>query len=173
MRTVRFMLVATVALLIAVPATAQDKPKRKPTKLSAAAQAMLRMSQLWENLKKLELTGEQKEKLKAIHEETGPKMKAILEKMKGIVTEEQRAAVEEAAKKAKEAGKEGRALFVAVESSIQLTDEQKEKLDKVAPEIRAVQRQMMKGIMGILTPEQQEKMKKMRPTRKKKAKKAD
>ena len=46
-------------------------------------------------------------------------------------------------------------------------------MDKVAPEIQAVQRQMMKAITGMLTPEQKEKMKQMRSARKKKAKKAD
>jgi hypothetical protein len=61
---------------------------------------------------------------------------------------------------------------VAVQSSIELTDEQKQKLDEVAPDIRAVQRQMMKGLTGILTPEQQEKLKQKRSRGKKKSKKA-
>jgi len=167
------MLVTTVLLSIAISALAQEKPKRKPVKLSPTAQVMMRMAKLWENLKELDLTVEQEEKLKEIRDESGPKMDAIMDKMKSILTEEQVQTAESAAKEAKEAGKKGRDFFVAVQSSIELTDEQKERTDKVAPEIRAVQRQMMKSIMSMLTPEQQEKMKKRRPAKKKKSKKAE
>jgi len=173
MGTVRLILVTTVALAIAVPLMAQEKPKRKPAKLSPMAQAMMRMMNLGETLKALDLTDEQQEKLKGIREESGPKMKEIMEKMGEIVTEEQKKAFADAAKKAKEEGKKGRAFFVAVQSAGDLTDEQKEKLDKLAPEIQGVQRKMMKSIMGILTPEQKEKMKQKRGPRKKKAKKAE
>jgi len=159
--------------MIAVPAMAQEKPKRKPVKLASTTQAMMRMMKLGETLKQLDLTDEQKQKLKAIHQETGPKMEEIFEKMKGILTKEQSTAAEEAAKKAKEGGKKGRDFFVAVQSSIELTDEQQKKMDKVAPEIQAVQRKVMKAVMEILTPEQKEKMKQMRPVRKKKTKKAE
>jgi len=167
------MLVTVVALLIAIPAMAQEKPKRKPVKLSPTSQAMMRMMKLGETLKQLDLTDEQKQKLKEIREEAGPKMKEILDKVNEILTEEQSTAAKEAAKKAMEAGEKGRDFFLAVQTSIQLTDEQQEKMDKVAPEIQAVQRKMMKAITGMLTPEQKEKMKQMRSAKKKKAKKAD
>jgi Spy/CpxP family protein refolding chaperone len=173
MRIERIILATVVALLIAIPAMAQDKPKRKPVKLSPTAQAMMRMAKLWETLKQLDLSAEQEEKLKEIRDETAPKMKPIMDKMGAIVTEEQKKAFEEAAKKAREEGKKGRDFFLAVQSAAELTDEQKEKLNKVVPEIRDVHRQMMKSIMGMLTPEQKEKMKQMRSAKKKKAKKAD
>ena len=173
MRTARLILVTSVALAIAVPLMAQEKPKRKPAKLSPTAQAMMRMMNLWETLKGLDLTDEQQEKLKGIRDESGPKMKEIMEKMGEIVTEEQKKAFQDAAKKAKQEGKKARAFFVAVQSAGDLTDEQKEKLDKLAPEIQGVQRKMMKSIMGILTPEQKEMMKQKRGPRKKKAKKAE
>ena len=61
--------------------------------------------------------------------------------------------------------------MVAIEASLKLTDEQKEKMDKLAPQIVALQKEMMKAVRGVLTPEQQEELKaKMRPPRKKKAK---
>ena len=78
-----------------------------------------------------------------------------------------------AAKKAKEDGKKGPAFFAAVQSAIDLTDEQQKKMNKLVPEIRAVQRQMMKSITSMLTPAQKEKMKQLRRPRKKKAKKTD
>lgn len=173
MSTVRFMLMTIATLLITVPAMAQEKPKRKPAKLRPTSQAMLRMMKLGETLKQLDLTDEQKQKLKKIHEETGPKMKGILDKVNEILTEEQSTAAKEAAKKAMEAGKKGRDFVLAIQSSIQLTDEQQAKMDKVAPEIQAVQRQMMKAIAGMLTPEQKEKMKQLRSPRKKKSKKTE
>jgi len=167
------MLIATVVLSIVVSALAQEKPKRKPVKLAATTQAMMRMSKMWSNLKKLGLTDEQDAKLAGIRDETAPKMKEVMDKIKAILTEEQAQTATDAAKEAKEAGKTGRDFFAAVQASIELSDEQQEKMDKIAPEVRAVQRQMMKSLMGILTPEQQEKMKKLRSAGKKKGKKAE
>ena len=174
MRTARLILVPTLAMLICVSLMAQEKSKRKRVKLAPMTQAMMRMAKMWETLKELDLTEEQDAKLKGIRDETAPKMKAIMDKLGQIVTEEQKKAVEAAAKKAKEDGKKGPAFFAAVQSAVDLTDEQQEKMNKLVPEIQAVQRQMMKSITSMLTPEQKEKMKQLRaPRRKKEAKKAD
>jgi len=176
MRTVRIVLAMAIALSIATVVIAQEKPKGtgKAGRLSPTAQAMLRIERLREALEGLDLTAEQKEKLGKIREELGPKMKEVFGKLRDILTEEQRSAAEESAKKAKEAGKKGRELFEAVESSIKLTDEQKEKMDKLAPEILAVQKEMVKQLMGVLTPEQQGKIKeKMQPGGKKERKPRD
>jgi len=166
MRTVRILLAAIVALLLAAPSVAAERPKGKgkAPQLSPTAQAMLRMERLRETLDELDLTAEQKERLGKVREEFGPKMKAIFEKIEEVLTEEQRSAAEEAMKQAKEADKKGRELFAAIEAAIKLTDEQKEKMDAIAPEIRDVQREMMKVIRGILTPEQRENLtKRMQP----------
>jgi Spy/CpxP family protein refolding chaperone len=173
MRTARTLLVLAVALLIATAVVAQEKPKKKGRrgKLSPTTQAVVRIDRLRHALEELDLTEAQKEDLKKLHEEFGPKMKAIFEKMQEVLTEEQKAAGEEAMKEAKESGKKGREFFQAIEASLKLTGEQKEKMDKLAPEISAVQKEMMKEIRGILTPEQQEKLKeKMQSPRKKKPK---
>ena len=148
-----------------------EKKKRKgpAVQLSPVSQAMMRMKRLHDAIEGLELTEEQEEKHKKLHEELGPKMKATFEKIDGILTEEQAATAKEAAKAAKEAGKEGRAFFAAVESSIKIDDEQKEKLAAVGKELQAIQRAVMKKIVSSLTPEQKEKLKeKLVPVRKKK-----
>ena len=173
MRTVRTLLVVAVALLIATAAVAQEQPKKKGRrgKLGPTAQAVMRLHRLHEALGELDLTQEQKEELKKLRETLGPKGKEILGKMEDVLTEEQKIAGDEAMREVKESGKKGRALFVAIEAALKLTDEQKEKMDKIAPEVSALQRQAMKEIRGILTPEQQEKLKeKMQPPKRKKPK---
>jgi len=173
MRTVRIVLALVIALSIAAAAVAQEKPKGKgkAARLSPTAQAMLRIDRLREALEGLDLTAEQKEKVGKIREELRPKMKEVFGKLRDILTEEQRNAAEESMKKAKEAGKKGREFLETVESSLKLTDEQKEKMAKLAPEILAVQKEMMKQVMRVLTPEQQAKIKeKMQPGGKKERK---
>jgi Spy/CpxP family protein refolding chaperone len=172
MKTARLILVPTLLMLIAVSLMAQEKSKRKRAKLTPMTQAMMRMARMWETLKELDLTEEQDAKLKGIRDETAPKMKVVMDKLGEIATEDQKKAVEAAAKKAKEDGKKGPAFFAAIQSAVDLTDEQREQMDKLVPEIQAVQRQMMKSITSMLTPEQKEKMKQLRSPRKKKAKKA-
>ena len=163
MKTVRIVLAMVVALSIAAAAVAQDsekaKEKAKAARLSPAAQAMLRIERLREAVESLDLTAEQKEQLQKVRQDLGPKMTEVVKKVRDLLTEEQRKTVEEVAKKAQEAGKKGAEVFRAVESSVKLTDEQTEKLNKVGQEIAALQKQMMKGVMGVLTPEQREKIK--------------
>jgi len=162
MKTVRITLALAIALAITAPMMAQEKKaaKGKGTQISQIGRMMLRMEKLRTALGDLDLTAEQKEKLGKIREELGPKIGDVFGKLKDILTEEQRTVSGEAAKKAHEAGKEGRAVIVAVESSVKITDEQQVKIDKLAEEFVPVNREMTKSIMGILTPEQKEKLKK-------------
>ena len=128
------------------------------------------MEVLHEALEGLDLTEEQKAAHKKLHEEMGPKMEAVLEGMKEILTEEQFAKVEEMGKKLKEEGVTGRKKYVMIQNAVKLTDEQKEKLAEPGKKLQALQRQMAKQVMAMLTPEQKEKIKaKMAPQRKKKA----
>jgi Spy/CpxP family protein refolding chaperone len=163
MKIVRIMLVLAAVLTIATVAAAQDtekaKAKAKAPRLGPAAQAMLRMERLREAVNGLDLTAEQKEKLGKVREELGPKIKEVFEKMRDILNEDQRKAAEETAKNAREAGKKSQEIFRAVEASLKLNEEQTAKMNKAGQEMAAVQKQMMKGVMGVLTPEQREKIK--------------
>lgn len=163
MRTVRIMLALAVALSIAIPLSAQEKKaaKGKRAKLSPMARVLLRMDKFHTALEGLDLTAEQKEKLgKMIREELAPKLGDAIGKFRDILTEEQRTTVGESFRKAREAGKEGNDLILAIESSLTLTDEEKQKTDKVRQELAQFHREMAKKVMGILTPEQKGKMKK-------------
>lgn len=171
MKTVQLVLLMAMTLLISVPGSAQEKQTKKKgpaVKISQVSQAMLRMKKLHDALESLDLTADQEDALKKSREENGPKMKEAFDKLKDILTEEQRAAAEKAMKDAKEAKMQDRQAIVAVERAVNATDEQKEKMDVVGKELLAMQRGIMKKAMGILTAEQQEKVKKaMMPAPKK------
>ena len=163
MKTVRFALAMAVALSIAIPMMAQEKKAGggKRAQLSPIARVMLRMSKLREAMEEIDLTAEQKEKLGKAREELGPKMREAFGELAEVLTEEQKTAAEAAAKEARDAGKEGRNLMLAVEASLKLTAEQKEKADKVATEtLIPLSREMTKKTLAVLTPEQREKVKK-------------
>jgi hypothetical protein len=177
MKRVRILLALTIMLMIAMPAAAaqqqQQKKKRRAGQLSPTTRVMMTMTKLRSAWKELDLTAEQEAKAAKVREALDPKMKQVFEKLQEeILTDEQTEAIKEAAEKAQAAGKKDRALFQAIESSIKLTDEQKEKKAKVDKQLLKLQRQMMKQLRGILTPEQKETLnKKMWPKRKKAAKK--
>lgn len=174
MRMVQITLTLVIALLIGTMGVAQEKQKKKGGRgrLTATSRLMMRMQTLRSALDDMGLTAEQEEKLGKIREQLGPKMKEVFGNVKDVLTEEQWAAAEEAGREARDAGKEGRAVFVAIESAIKLTDEQKENMADLDKPVLRLQRQMMKQITAILTPEQQEKLKKkMSPAKKKKRKK--
>jgi len=173
MRTARILLAVTIALLLTVPAMAAGEKKKKAArvKLSATAQVFLRMDKLRTALEEMDLTAEQQEKLKKIREEQGPKMKEAFGKMGDILTQEQKDAAKAASEEAKKAGKKGRAFFVAVQAACTITDEQKEKLDKLAPEFATLQQKSARAVRGVLTPEQKKELQeKLQPKRKKKGK---
>jgi Spy/CpxP family protein refolding chaperone len=164
MSRIRVVLAMVVVLLVATAVMAAEGEKAKADKLHPLASAMVRIEKFHNALEQLDLSAEQKEKLKTIHDEFGPKMKAVFEKAHEVLSEDQRKAAEEAMKTAKAAGKKGRAVFEAVEAAVKPTDEQKEKLAKFVPEVLAVHKEAAKAAMGVLTPEQQSKLKeKLRP----------
>ena len=166
MRTLKIVLTLLVALAIVAPLAAQEekKEKAKSKRAPRPGYAFLMMETLREAVDKLDLTAEQKEKLKKIRDEQGPKMKEAFGKLRDVLTEEQRNAAEEAMKTAKAAGKKGREALDAVQAAVKLTDEQKEKVAKVETELAKILRGMRKEIQGILTPEQQEKFKELMPS---------
>jgi Spy/CpxP family protein refolding chaperone len=173
MKTVRMMLIAVAVVLLATTLFAQDqaKEKAKAGKLPRLGQTLLTMERVRSALEQLDLSDEQKEKLKAIRDKAGPRMKEVWETTREILNEEQTRAAGESLKQARDAGKKGGAVIEALLSALKLTDEQKEKLLKLEQESLAIQRELTKEIVGVLTPEQQEKFQaKMRPDRKKGAK---
>lgn len=153
MRTVRTVLFLAVALVIASPLVAQEK--KKPVKKAPpdpAAAAIERIT------KPLDLTGEQKEKLKDICKEFSPKFKEAAKKM-DVFTPEQKKARAEAEKEARAAGKKGKEFFEAVAKAVTLTDEQKAQLKEAGKEMGALNKELRAKVEEVLTPEQKEKIK--------------
>lgn len=165
----RTLLVFGFCLLLALPAISEEKAKAKGAKLSVTSQVIMKMDKLRKDVEQLDLNAEQKEQLGKLRDEWGPKMQELLGKVRDILTEEQRTTAEGAMKKAREAGKELRESLLTVESAITLTDDQQKKLDEVGKELQNLQKEGVKQIMQILTPEQREKMKPKPVGEKKKA----
>ena len=174
MRMLQTAIVLAITLLIATAGVAQEKQKKKrgAGTLTPSSRLMLRMQVLRKATETLDLTSEQEEQFSELREKLGPKMKEIYGKLMDVMTAEQQASAQEEMQAARDAGKEGRAVFVAVEKAIKLTDEQKEQMAPVDKEIMKLQRRMMKQVNGILTPEQRKKLaEKIAPKRKDAAKK--
>lgn len=173
MRTARILGTLALVLLLALPAAAQERQRKKGKRpqLSTMSRAMLLVQRLREALDGMDLTAQQQQQVEQVRAELRPQLEEVLEKLRDLLTEEQRQAAEDAVRKAREAGKKGRAFFVAVETAVKLTDEQREKVNKLGQQTLKLSRQMVKKIMGVLTPEQQENLKKkLRPPRKKETK---
>jgi Spy/CpxP family protein refolding chaperone len=169
MRTLQTAIVLAITLLIAIPGITQEKQKKKKGRktLSPTARLMIRMQALRNANETLALTTEQQGQLENVREELRPTMTELFEDLQAILTAEQRTAAEDAMRAARDAGKEGRAFAMAVESAVKFTDEQKEKMAPIDKRVGKLQRQMMKKVNGILTPEQREKLaKQLAPKRK-------
>jgi len=161
MQSLRTCLIVALALLIASPlAAAPDKKgkggkKPAPSVFDRLARSMEKMNALRGAMEKMSLTDEQKGKLSAIRQDSGPKFKEVMEAMDGILTDQQKEARREAIEKATADGKKGRELVNAVEAAMKLTDEQKGKLDAPAKKLQDLLEEVVRKIMGVLTDEQQ------------------
>ncbi len=142
----RTLLSLVLVAVIAVPALAQDKKKKKrgPKKPDPGAMIL-------KKLEKAELTDDQVAKIKELCAEVADKIVAA--RAKANLTAEQKKARAEAIKKAKEEGKTGKEAMKAVQSAVELTPEQKSAME----EARKLHGEMMKKVFDMLTPEQKEK----------------
>jgi Spy/CpxP family protein refolding chaperone len=148
MKFVAGLLALAAALtILGKPAVADEKacPASKPEHHPAAMP--------WDILKGLDLTDEQKAKLKELHKEFGPKFKAAAD---SILTDEQKKARDDAVKEAKAAGKKGPEVWKAAMQAEKLTDEQKAKLHEV---MTPLHKQFHEKLMALLTTEQREQLK--------------
>lgn len=156
MRAVRGMLLLTVALLIALPAMAQEKKRGegKGRGPRGGGEGMMRM------FDGLDLTAEQKEKIQEIRKQFEGKVADARKKQDEILTPEQKKAREEAGKKAREEGKSRMESFRAMMEAVKLTDEQKEKLEAARKAVGDLEKEQREKVMNVLTEEQKEKFQK-------------
>ncbi|MFN3148201.1 hypothetical protein [Bremerella sp.] len=138
-----FALVAVLSVGTALGAD-EAKPKKKQAKAPQRG--------IFAQVMKLDLSGEQKEKVAAIQKEFGPKL-AELTKAVGL-TKEDREARMAAMKEAKEKGLKGKEAQEYISAKAPLTDEQKE-AQKAVAELNG---KIREKLAGVLTDEQKEKL---------------
>ena len=129
-----------LALVIAVPMSAQEKKKKKGKKGARNPLAAV--------VKKVHDAGADEatvEKVEALAKEYGPK---LTEANKGLgdVLKQRR----EATAKAKADGKTGKDLQAAVNAAVKLTDEQQAAMKKA----QSIRQEFNKAVVALLTPEQ-------------------
>jgi len=130
--------------------TAEQKEKVKELKKERKETRAERLSERLAHLHELDLTGAEREKIAEIRKEYRPKIVKAMEAMKGLLTAEQRKAREEGLK----AGKKRREVIAA----LKLTDDQKEKVEAAAKEMRTLVHEEAAKIRDLLTETQKEKL---------------
>jgi Spy/CpxP family protein refolding chaperone len=141
-----FLALAAALTILGKPAAADDKvcPASKPGHHAAMP---------WDILKGLNLTDDQKAKVKELHKEFGPKFKTAAD---SVLTADQKQARDDAVTAAKAAGKKGPEVWKAALQAEKLTDEQKAKLHEV---MKPLHKQFHEQLMALLTTEQKEQLK--------------
>ncbi len=146
MRIVASVLALAVALTFVGKVLADDQPAPK--------QHHHAMVGPWDMLKGLNLTDDQKAKVKALRKEYGPKFHAAAD---SVLTDEQKTARADAIKAAKAEGKKGAEAHKAVANAVKLTDDQKCKIKEA---MKPLNKEVKDKLMAILTQEQKYKLKK-------------
>ena len=159
MKILSAVLALAVSLAIVGNLSAEEKKKDK-----RPDRPMMGMMRMFEGL---DFSEEQQAKFKELRKEYLPKLKTVGEKLRDILTEEQKTARAEARKAALEAGKKGKEVRDAVQDAVKLTDEQKAKFVELRKEKQALRKEMREKGAEILTPEQKEILKMKRALRKK------
>jgi Spy/CpxP family protein refolding chaperone len=102
------------------------------------------------HLGELDLTDNEMMKIGDIRDEYRPKFRAVLSQLAGTLTDDQKKAREDALKAGKKRSE--------VRESLNLSADQKEKLESVGKEIRALVGEEMDRVRAVLTPEQLERI---------------
>ena len=110
-------------------------------------------------LQGLNVTDDQKAKLREIQKEYTPKVEEMRKKLDGVPTDEQRKARADAARQAREAGKDPTEVRLAAREAEKLTDEQKAKKAQLYKEAMPLLNEMNEKAMAVLTDEQKAQIK--------------
>jgi Spy/CpxP family protein refolding chaperone len=130
--------------------TPDQKEKLQAMKDERKEMRAERLAERIAHMEELDLTDNEVEKITAIREEYRPKIVKALEGLRGILSEEQKKARHEAL----QAGKKRSEILAA----LNLTAEQKEKVEAVGQELRTLVREEMEKIGELLTEGQKAKL---------------
>jgi Spy/CpxP family protein refolding chaperone len=109
------------------------------------------------HLRELDLTDAEKAQVAEIRKEYRPKIEKALESLHGLLTDEQKKAREDGLR----AGKKRREIL----ASLNLTGEQKEKVEAVGKEIRTLVREELEKMRDVLSEGQKEKLEEFKEER--------
>jgi Spy/CpxP family protein refolding chaperone len=138
--------------------TDEQKTKLAAMKDERKQRRAERLAERIAHLEELDLTDAEMAKIAAIREEYRPKIVKAMEGLRGLLSDDQRKAREEALK----AGKKRREVLAA----LNLTDEQKEKVEDVGKEVRTLVREELVKMHEVLSEAQKEKLEEFREERK-------
>jgi Spy/CpxP family protein refolding chaperone len=110
------------------------------------------------NLKELDLTEDELNKIEDIRKEFRPKIVKAMKSLEGLLSDEQKKAREEGVK----AGKKRKEIL----ESFKLTDDQKEKVASVAKELGALVREEAEKVRDVLSASQKEELQEIKDERK-------
>jgi Spy/CpxP family protein refolding chaperone len=137
--------------------TPEQKEKLKAFKEERKEFRAERLAERVAHLKELDLTDAEVAKFAEIRAEYHAKIVKAMESLRGVLTEQQRTAREEGLK----AGKKRKELL----ASLNLTEEQKEKVEAVAKEVAGLVREQMEKIGDVLSEGQKEKLQEFKEER--------
>ncbi len=149
-----FALAVSLTLVGLLEAQEGRQPGRRPEGGRGFQQFSL-LNRL-ENMRGLELTADQKEKIAELKKEYEPKLKELGEKMQSILTDEQKKARDEAMRAARQAGKRGAEARDAIAAAMKLTDEQKKQMEETRKAMSDLQKEIREKVEGLLTDKQKE-----------------
>ncbi|MCO6459116.1 MAG: hypothetical protein J5I93_27725 [Pirellulaceae bacterium] len=147
------VIVLALVAAVAIPVAAQEAVKEKKKK-PQAGRAVQAVGAMMKKLEAVDLTAEQKEKIKSIAAEYAPKFKEAQGAVAAIVGPEQRKAMAEARKKAQDEGKKGKELQEAVAAAVKLDGAKAEELQKAQAATRELNAGFTAAIREVLTDEQ-------------------
>ena len=130
---------------------AAEKEERKEFRAERLAERIA-------HVEELDLTDDEVAKFAEIRKECRPKIEKAMEGLNGLLTDDQKKAREEGLK----AGKKRREIL----ASLNLTDEQKAKVEAACKEVRALLREELEKMRGVLTESQKEKLAEFKDERK-------
>jgi Spy/CpxP family protein refolding chaperone len=152
---VRLAVALALAAVIALPVLAQEKEKKVRKNAKGGAPAAI--AAVEKKLEGLDLTAEQKTKIKDLATEYAGKMTEPQKTVNSVMTNEVRKAKKDAADKAKAEGKKGKEAKAAVDAAGNLTADAKSKLEAAQKELATLAAGFQKAVGEVLTAEQKTK----------------
>ncbi|MFO0869078.1 MAG: hypothetical protein U0935_08990 [Pirellulales bacterium] len=145
-----------LTILVACPVLAQDG-KEKKKKGKGGGQTPQAVAALQKQLDTLDLSDEQKTKIKDVVGQFTTRLVDAQKKLGAIVSPEARKASAEALQKAKAEGKKGKELRDAAAAALNLSVDDRAKYDAAQKELNAVVADFRQAVAAVLTEEQKAK----------------